>query len=169
MKLSRIFLSLSVLALLAIPCSADSTYEVTDFADFLINGQVMDFSYSYQMSIAPDGSVDSVTNVQIFAPNGQWTNESPANTAAIYLLDGPLEFASELGSSCCDGAVVNNYGVYVDQEIIDQNFGSDNIYLPVLGFSWNATPIESQVPEPSVLFTLAVGLLGLAALKLKLA
>jgi hypothetical protein len=170
MKFSRFFFSLLVLALLAIPCRADgdSSYFVTDYADFLVGGQAIDFSYAYQLSVNPDGETVGVTDLQVFVSSGQWVNESPANTAAVYLYDGSLEFASELITLLPQQGVINNYGVFVDQDLIGLNFGSDYV-SPPFAFSWNATPIESQVPEPSGLFTLTVGLLGLAALKLKLA
>src|ERR1700684_1916265 len=94
-------LTLALLAILALGgvASADSTgtYEVSSFADFSANGELIDATYSFQVSVGAEAMVvsDLAFTVTDSVPN-TWTLLDPGDGFSFTLSDGALTFASSL-------------------------------------------------------------------------
>jgi hypothetical protein len=149
----KTLLAVSLLALLALPARADSsTWQVSAYADFVVNNQQYDFTYSYDVFVAPDGSQTGY-NLSYSVDNGTWTLAVGASDLFFNLVNGPILFSSAQEGQCCAG----NNSIFLDQEM----FGPQGPIGQNVGFGWTVAPI----PEPASLYLLAIGFAGLAALK----
>lgn len=172
MKFSRVFLSLSVLAFMAAPAHADG-------GTLLISGtsqldtETVTASYELFDGVLVPGSVD----VSVVGPG----NISFAG--AVPIMSGRCNSDLNLGngaeflqitfyedSNCIDGGAIQpgDLGLFymkcpkgVCETGVLDTFGH--------GFALVTDPPNVPTPEPSFLGMVAVGLFGLAALKLKLA
>jgi hypothetical protein len=154
----------AVLAI-ALPAAADSssssTYDLSATAGFDANGEQIEVSYSYQITVTTgvlevNGGVENFINYST-TDLKYIVVDSAANDWAVTFFqgggfsvsDGPLMFAGDL-EDCCNG-------IYIDQELYNSQ-GPTGILLPQF---WSATPVET--PEPSLLPMLMAGVLGLVA------
>ena len=150
----------------ALPAAADSssssTYDLYSTAGFDVNGEEINFSYSYQITVTT-GTLDvsgggvenygsySTTDLEyivIDSAANVWTVDY-FGSGEFAMSDGPLQFATSL-EACCNG-------INIDQELYNAQ-GPTGDMLPQF---WSATPVET--PEPSSLPMLMAGMLGLLA------
>jgi hypothetical protein len=152
----KTLLAVSLLALLALPARADSsTWQVSAYADFVVNNQQYDFTYSYDVTVQQDLS-QTASNFVYSVDNGSWT-ALPNIALGLVLVDGPLMFSSIEEGVCCNSGPGGR--INLDQEII----GPQGPTGQKVAFGWTVTPM----PELSSLYLLATGIVGLAALKLR--
>jgi hypothetical protein len=149
----------------ALPAAADSssssTYDLYSTAGFDVNGEEINFSYSYQITVTT-GTLDVNGGVEYYgsysttdlnyivvdSASNVWTVDY-FGSGEFAMSDGPLQFATSL-EACCNG-------INIDQELYNSQ-GPTGILLPQF---WSATPVAS--PEPSLLLMLMAGVLGLVA------
>jgi hypothetical protein len=154
LKLAAAFLVLS----LASAARADSscgnsscgTYDLSAFAGFVASdGEVIDISYSYQITISPqDFSSTGLNFIVTDSAGNDWTLDYFAG-GEFAVDDGPLQFATSL-ESCCNG-------IYIDQEMYNAQ-GPTGEMLPQ---SWSATPVAT--PETPTWLLLLAGVVLLLA------
>jgi hypothetical protein len=152
----------------ALPAAADSsstsTYELSATAGFDANGEQIEVSYSYQITVTTgvlevNGGVEDFTNYSTTDLKYIVVDSAANNWAVTFfqgggfsVSDGPLMFAGDL-EDCCNG-------IYIDQELYNAQ-GPTGILLPQF---WSAIPVET--PEPSSLLLSGMGLavlIGLAS------
>jgi len=150
-------LALAVAALLfagVAQAQSVAAYDVNAFANFDVNGQQIDISYSDQISVSSLGNpiteeMLTMSNLSFSVAdsgNDSWTlipNDGIGGTFA--LSDGTLLFSSSISCACVGGAI--------DQEM----FGPNGPTGSFIGTGATFTP----VPEPSTYAMLAASILGL--------
>jgi hypothetical protein len=149
----------------ALPAAADSssssTYDLYSTAGFDVNGEEINFSYSYQITLETivvtiNGTQDTegfyltsgLNYIVVDSEGIPWTLDY-FDGGEFAVSNGPLQFATSL-ESCCNG-------IYIDQEL----YGPQGPTGQYLAQFWSATPAET--PEPSLLPMLMAGILGLLA------
>jgi hypothetical protein len=156
MKLAlAVFAAVLAFALPAVAdSSSSSTYDLYSTAGFDVNGEEVNFSYSYQVTIGTGLNAPSIYSttdlnyIVVDSAGNDWTLDY-FGSGEFAVSDGPLQFATSL-EACCDG-------INIDQELYNAQ-GPTGILLPQF---WSATPVET--PEPSLLPMLMAGVLGLVA------
>lgn len=156
----------ALLLLFALPAKADSgtvTVNVTGTADFNANGYVLDGSFSYDVT-----GIDAAT----FFPTA-----SSMVTNITFSSTGNLGLFTLSNFSTSDVSWINSNGFIFDTEIDGGfnpagNFLDIELFVPVGPNPGPAIPTSeswkfTEVPEPSALALLLVGMLGMAALKLR--